>query len=384
MGRWAEVYFTSAPEKREEAVLELLHELEARNAAYEGSPPTVQNIHAAAEKTRPERESTETERNRLAFQQCPTCGYGSPVTHQFCGMCGAQLQGIAPESRMNEVRGPHIARFQPTEVPAYTEASDDYREPIEDAPQMRGYEARRDPYDLSLFQSLRDKEYGSDFDYEDSPSVRYRFYIAAVVAIVIVALAYMGWRSMQASQNTQVTPPPPAATESAPPATNQNAAPSTPSSLPKAAEPQTTPAASDAGPPVATKPAETTGQVGAAAQKGPSTPSASTQPANPQVPSDTLGQSSQGNGAEELAMAQRFLNGGNGQARDAREASKWLWKAMAKHNGSAMVVLADLFLRGDGVSKNCDQARVLLDSAALRGVAGAGQRLRNLQAFGCQ
>jgi TPR repeat protein len=83
-------------------------------------------------------------------------------------------------------------------------------------------------------------------------------------------------------------------------------------------------------------------------------------------------------------MAQRFLNGGNGQARDAREASKWLWKAMAKHNGSAMVVLADLYLRGDGVSKNCDQARVLLDSAALRGVAGAGQRLRNLQAFGCQ
>ena len=31
MGRWAEVYFTSPPEKREEAVLELLRELEAAN-----------------------------------------------------------------------------------------------------------------------------------------------------------------------------------------------------------------------------------------------------------------------------------------------------------------------------------------------------------------
>ena len=29
MGRWAEVYFTSPPEKREEAVLDLLRELEA-------------------------------------------------------------------------------------------------------------------------------------------------------------------------------------------------------------------------------------------------------------------------------------------------------------------------------------------------------------------
>ena len=57
---------------------------------------------------------------------------------------------------------------------------------------------------------------------------------------------------------------------------------------------------------------------------------------------------------------------------------------MAKHYGPSMVTLADLYLKGDGVSKNCDQARVLLDSAAQRGVAGAGERLRNLQAFGCQ
>ena len=57
---------------------------------------------------------------------------------------------------------------------------------------------------------------------------------------------------------------------------------------------------------------------------------------------------------------------------------------MAKHNGAAALALADLYLKGDGVSKNCDQARVLLDSAARRDLAGAGKRLRNLQAFGCQ
>ena len=80
----------------------------------------------------------------------------------------------------------------------------------------------------------------------------------------------------------------------------------------------------------------------------------------------------------------RYLTSTSGHARDSAEAAKWLWKSIAKHNGPAMLVLADLYLKGDGVSKNCDQARVLLDSAALRGLAGAGQRLRNLRAFGCQ
>jgi TPR repeat protein len=83
-------------------------------------------------------------------------------------------------------------------------------------------------------------------------------------------------------------------------------------------------------------------------------------------------------------MAQRYLSGTSGHARDSAEAAKWLWKSIAKHNGPATLALADLYLKGDGVPKNCDQARVLLDSAALRGMAGAGARLRNLQAFGCQ
>ena len=39
-------------------------------------------------------------------------------------------------------------------------------------------------------------------------------------------------------------------------------------------------------------------------------------------------------------------------------------------------MLADLYLKGDGVSKNCDQARVLLDSAARKGVSGAGERIQ--------
>jgi len=46
--------------------------------------------------------------------------------------------------------------------------------------------------------------------------------------------------------------------------------------------------------------------------------------------------------------------------------------------------LSDLYLRGDGVPKSCDQARLLLDAVARKGKASAAERLRNLQAFGCQ
>ena len=42
LGRWAHVYFTSPPDKREEAVTELLHELESETSetpAFSAPPP---------------------------------------------------------------------------------------------------------------------------------------------------------------------------------------------------------------------------------------------------------------------------------------------------------------------------------------------------------
>jgi TPR repeat protein len=83
-------------------------------------------------------------------------------------------------------------------------------------------------------------------------------------------------------------------------------------------------------------------------------------------------------------MAEKYLNGTSGAPRDSREAAQWLWKAVRKQNLAATMALSDLYLRGDGVTKSCDQARLLLDAAARKGSAGAGERLRNLQAFGCQ
>jgi TPR repeat protein len=89
-------------------------------------------------------------------------------------------------------------------------------------------------------------------------------------------------------------------------------------------------------------------------------------------------------GAEEMATAAKYLSGTEGMPRDSREAASWLWKAVGKGNPAATMALSDLYLRGDGVAKSCDQARLLLDAAARKGQHAAAERIRNLQAFGCQ
>jgi TPR repeat protein len=85
-----------------------------------------------------------------------------------------------------------------------------------------------------------------------------------------------------------------------------------------------------------------------------------------------------------LAVAEGFLRGTQGKIRDSSEAAKWLWQAVRKENAAATLMLSDLYLKGDGVPKSCDQGRMLLNAAARRGAPGAGERIRNLQAFGCQ
>jgi hypothetical protein len=91
-----------------------------------------------------------------------------------------------------------------------------------------------------------------------------------------------------------------------------------------------------------------------------------------------------GHGAEELAIAESFLSGTQGKARDSSEAAQWLWKAVGKENAAAALLLSDLYVTGDGVPRNCDQARLLLDAAASRGVPGAGERIRDLPNLGCE
>jgi hypothetical protein len=388
MGRWAEVYFTSPPERREEAVLDLLRELEAQGpsgaSALSHGTDTIQatQIFARVEALREEPGPS----IQQAMAACPRCGTDNPLTHQFCGMCGAPINGAHGEE--HRVDGPYtqhsgeMESFPHSTIPEPRHQTiaepyeDDFRERDE-----RDQDVHSDPYDLSLLQGLRSREV-RDYEYDEPSSPPYRYYIGAALAILLVLLGFMAYRSGQLAQGShQASAPPPSAAENTPTAplsapqansaapTNESKVPTPPLNSPNMSSAQAT----------KRQPPEPRVNQGAPNQNPvvganvPATPASAVEP-----------QLSQTSGADDLAMAQRYLNGGVGQARDPAEAAKWLWRAMGKHNGPATLMLADLYLKGEGVSKNCDQARVLLDSAARRGMGGAGERLRNLQAFGCQ
>ena len=88
-------------------------------------------------------------------------------------------------------------------------------------------------------------------------------------------------------------------------------------------------------------------------------------------------------GKSELAAAQAYLSGAKGN-RDSSKAARLLWAAVANGNSTAEALLADLYLRGDGVAKSCEQGRILLKAASKSGNADAEEKLKELNANGCQ
>jgi TPR repeat protein len=59
-----------------------------------------------------------------------------------------------------------------------------------------------------------------------------------------------------------------------------------------------------------------------------------------------------------------------------------LWRSTAKGNWEAPVRLADIYIQGRGVPANCDQALVILRSAAAKKNARARSKLGSLYAAG--
>lgn len=61
-----------------------------------------------------------------------------------------------------------------------------------------------------------------------------------------------------------------------------------------------------------------------------------------------------------------------------------LWSAVGAGNSAAEVDLARLYLKGEGVPRNCEQARILLKAAAKSGNREASQQLQRLRTYGCR
>jgi TPR repeat protein len=293
MGRWAEVYFTSPPEKREQAVVELLRELQARQSSQQ------QSTSSTAEPASAPRTSSASS----PAEAPPEVGFAAILSGR--------------RTRVHD------------------------SQPRDSAPAM--------------------------------PRLR-RAYAWAALAIAALALAYVAWRGERAiSGKSATTPPPPALTKQSAP---QAAEPAVTQAVPseQASPPGNKPvAAPQAAEPAGNEPGTGTGPEQMAPAASPASTSA---PTNPQpLPA---------NGSEELSVAKSYLNGTSGRDRDSAEAVKWLWRAVAKQNAEATELLSELYLKGDGVPENCDQARVLLEAAARRGAKEAADRLSHLQDFGCQ
>ena len=88
-------------------------------------------------------------------------------------------------------------------------------------------------------------------------------------------------------------------------------------------------------------------------------------------------------GLEEFNLARDFLKSGNRQ-QDLPRAVALLWSGVRKGYVPAEVTLADLYRRGEGVEKNCDQARVLLVAASKKGSPDARRMLEFMAENGCE
>lgn len=394
MGRWAQVYFTSPPEKRDQAVQELVRELEAENSKNSKEAPRV-----VASPTRNEEKSDRGVRTAAlapdvqpTLIRCHACGRKNLTTQKFCGMCGTHLgeeaAAAAAFDDRSEIAVPRADLRE--DYAGYVSRSDEdfeRRDPVKTNQISHNdvHAPRLDRNELSLFQGGNHYDY-EDRDYEDREyyddedpifstppsSGSSRVLVGLLLVFAIAAAAYLGWPKVRATlESLRAQPPAASATANENPA-NQPGSTSDSNATPAAEDNRPTDASRAPARPVvnaASKEADTS---------EPSLPHGVSKPPKADPEASPAG------GGEELAMARGYLDGTNGRGRDSAEAAKWLWKAIAKHNPDATLLLSDLYLKGDGVSKNCDQARVLLDSAALQGAKSAGERLRHFQAFGCQ
>jgi|SRR5271157_4616743 len=88
-------------------------------------------------------------------------------------------------------------------------------------------------------------------------------------------------------------------------------------------------------------------------------------------------------GQQEYQQAARILKDKMREA-ETPEGVRLLWASVEKGNVNAELALAELYRKGQGVTKNCDQARILLSAAAQKGSAEARMYLGELAREGCE
>ena len=382
MGRWAEVYFTNPPEKRGQAVADLLRELqnalppEADPGPVLSAPiipaPIVQAPISQAPISQDEStgkelrvETGDSSSSAIETERsCGACGYQNLEGQKFCGMCGASLL-VPLQSQSPPVEEPVLAA-----AGSWSESEPSLGSHFVDyanAPAARSVE--HDDFRETVGTMSQEALPRFAIEPEDTP-YRYRLYVVGAVAILLTVLIYMGWRGTKVVSSS-------GAPQSAPPAAVSPAQPAPAPSVQESTSQTVSPESNQPAPVQRQKEGNASSR---ANQPTDSRPAAQIVP----VAGSSSAVVSEPSAAEDLATAEKYLSGSAGVPRDSGQAALWLWKAMRQGNVAATMALADLYLRGDGVPQSCDQAHVLLDAAARKGSKAAAERLRHLQAFGCQ
>jgi type II secretory pathway pseudopilin PulG len=372
LGRWAQAYFTTPPEKREQAITELLRELEAERPPVDSSQ---------VEPSTPPGWLRRVEAEQLVLRSlsCAECGHQNDPQQRYCGMCGSPLsfdEPLTDAAPLHDSRadvGPVESAVEPVAAPI-SEHEFGTLSLFASVDEPRSEPA---PTPISEVHWLQDKNLRAGDAFVPQRSVT-TYAVAVLGVLLVAALFYAQSRTQKRSSSTTAS-----ASEAIrqPEAQSQQAVAGNPSSGKQSTTLTTTPAQNP--PPPATSP----------------TPRPSVQPANvaqssippakgaaaDSVRNATTGEPESPNpgaGSVELAAAEGFLTGKYGP-RDSAEAAKLLWKAVGKENTTAILLLSDLYLAGDGVPKSCDQARLLLSAAARKNVAQAAEKLGDLRRAGC-
>lgn len=374
LGRWAQVYFTTPPEKREQAVLELLRELQGQVGPGDDEPSN--EVQAPAWLRQLEEASLPP-----AKLHCAECGHENAKEQRFCGMCGSLLtldevsaprlqeRSEVPPAVLDEIRSTSISGPRSTAETVPTSLFEVELPQANTAPTIEP-ELPKEPVEIHW---LRDK------NLTDSGPLRLRagakYGIALFAVFVVAVLFYAQSRSQGTGSTGPIRPQDIPSLRATAPAPPRPAPAATAAPVPPPASSSN--AAGNANKPSVVIPAG----VGELPATRPAHASEMTQNASAALPGNVpIGP---GSGSAELATAEEYLSGKNG-ARDSASAAKFLWKAVAKENVTATILLSDLYRTGDGVPKSCDQARVLLDAAAQKNSTQAASKLRELQTSGCQ
>jgi hypothetical protein len=342
LGRWADAYFTSPPDKREQAVMDLLRELTVQETAR--ASPVVSRVHNIPK----------------AGAACARCRHLNQSSSRFCGRCGEELLSDRSGSTWNADEPSPEQR---------TGASSKQGTSAEPEAGAAKTEEATDPAPVPVIPT-------------GAPAarrIRWTLGHAAIaVAIILAGLSLWRWMSERRSPANGSVVPPTAVTVA-----RQKPNPSVQSH--RSARPQKL--AMDPGKPTQAPRVHsgaTSGEQssGTTAAGGVIPLSSRTSLLTDSTRSNSSRVPEIGPGMHDFVRAKSLLSGKNG-SRDASEAAKWLWKAVAKGNAGAAILLANLYVSGDGVPRSCDQARLLLAAAARDSAAAAGE-LHRLETSGCQ